>query len=151
MHYEKSQEFFLFILYFRSYMLLQHLFIYHYKDNGLQLYDNFYQQCIFVPTFLQQMQQIFVFSKDSPYLFVNGIIFSFSKLIIFIARSLKDSQNFLIRSSPLYTSYLFSTPSNVHIVNIEYPHGICLPTFVVDFSELFLRPPTLLMRDSRSA
>ena len=70
------------------------------------------------------------------------MIFFFSKLVIFIIVllnlcSLKDSQNFFMQPSPLYTSCLFYIPSNVHNVDSEYLQVICLPTFVLDnFSEL---------------
>ena len=38
----------------------------------------------------------------------------------------------------LYLICLFPIPSNVHIVDIKYPHGICSPIFVVDdFPGLF--------------
>ena len=66
--------------------------------------------------------------------------------------SLKDSQNFFMKSLPLYTSCLLSIPSKVHIVEIEYSQGTCSPTFVVDdFSELFLNPSILLIKYPRSA
>ena len=65
--------------------------------------------------------------------------FFFLKLIIFIACSLKNSQNFFIQSLPLYTSCLFSMLLNDNIVDIEKLDGICSLTFVVDeFSGLFL-------------
>ena len=39
-----------------------------------------------------------------------------------------------------------------HVVDIEYPQGICSPIFVVhDFSGLFLHPCTFLIKVSRSA
>ena len=62
---------------------------------------------VFMLKLLLQMQQIFIFSCNSSCSFVKGIIFFFSKLIIFNACSLKDSQNFFIQSSPLYTFRLF--------------------------------------------
>ena len=86
--------------------------------------------------------RFFVFSYDSSCSFVSAIIFFFSKLIIFIVHSLKDSQNFFVQSSP-NTSCLFfihhaSTPANVDIMDIDYPQGICSPTVVKDdFSKLF--------------
>ena len=86
-----------------------------------------------------QIQQICAFSYDSCCSLVNNFIFFFLKLIIFIARSLKYSQNFFIQSLPLYTSCLFSMLLNEDIVGIEKPDGICLLTFVVhEFSGLFL-------------
>ena len=54
------------------------------------------------------------------------------KIIIFIACSLKDSQNFFIQSLPLYTSCLFSMVLNDDIVDIEKSDGTCSLTFVVD-------------------
>ena len=96
---------------------------------------------VFMFELFLQVQKIFVFSYDSCCSFVNGIIFVFSELIVFFASSPKDSQNFFIQSSPLYKSFLFSIPSNVHVVDTEYPQGICSPTIVGnDFSELFLHP-----------
>ena len=72
-------------------------------------------------------------------LFVNGIIFLFSKLLIFTECSLKDSQKFLMQSSPLCKPSIFSIPLDVYIVDIAYPQGICSPTFDVDnFSRYFL-------------
>ena len=63
--------------------------------------------------------------------------FFFLKLIIFIACSFKDSQNFFIQSWPLYT-YLFSMFLNDDIVDIEKPDGIYSLTSGVDeFSGLF--------------
>ena len=77
-------------------------------------------------------------------------IFFFLKLFIFIARSLKNSQNFFMQPFSLYTSYflyilrilwLFSMLLKENIVDIEKPDGICLHTFAVDeFSGLFLYP-----------
>ena len=46
--------------------------------------------------------------------------------------SLKDSQNVLIQSLPLYTSCLLSMLLNEDIVDTDKPEGICLLTFVVD-------------------
>ena len=46
--------------------------------------------------------------------------------------SLKNSQNFLRQSLPLYTSCLFSMLLNQDIVDIEKSDGICSITFVVD-------------------
>ena len=67
--------------------------------------------------------------------------FFFSKLIIFIGCSLKNSQHFFMQSLPLYTSWLFSMLLKEDIVGIQKPDGICLHTFVVDeFSGLYLHP-----------
>ena len=77
---------------------------------------------------------------------------SILKLIIFIACSLKDSQNFFVQSLPFYTSYLFSILVNQDIVEIEKPHGICSLTFVVDeFLGLFLHSSIFSTIHSRSA
>ena len=41
---------------------------------------------------------------------------------------------------------------NDHIVDLEKPDGICLPTFVVnEFSGLFLHPSIFSIKHSRSA
>ena len=53
------------------------------------------------------------------------------KLIIFIACSLTNSQNFFIQSLALYIC-LFSMLLKEDIVDIERPDGICLLTIVVD-------------------
>ena len=66
--------------------------------------------------------------------------------------SLKDSRNLFMQSLLLYTSGFISMPSNVHIVDIENPQGICSATFVVDdFYEIFLHLSTFLIKDLRSA
>ena len=51
-------------------------------------------------------------------------IFFFLKLIIFIACSLKNSQNFFMQSLPIYTSWLFSMLLNEDIIHIEKPDGV---------------------------
>ena len=112
-------------------------------------YNNFYQYCFYFQTFYCKCDIwiFFLFRNDSYSLLVNSIIF-FSKLIIFIYL---DSQNFSIQSTPLYTSCLFSVPSNVHIIDTEYPQGMCSPIFVVvNFSGLFFHPSTFLIKESRS-
>ena len=53
--------------------------------------------------------------------------------MIFIACSLKDSQNFFAQSLPLYTSGLFSMLLNNDIVDIEKVDGISSFTFVVNY------------------
>ena len=64
---------------------------------------------------------------------------------------LKDSQNFFMQSSPLYTLALISIPSNVYIVDNECPQAVCSPTFVLnDVLELFLHPSVHLIKDSKS-
>ena len=99
-----------------------------------------------------QMQQIVVFSYDSCCLFVKFIIFFISKLFIFIAWSLKDSQTFLMQSSPLFTSCLFLIPSDVHLVDIDYTQGIRSLTYVVDdFSKSFFHPSINLIKDLKSS
>ena len=56
--------------------------------------------------------------------------FFFLKLIIFIACSLKNSQNFLIQSLPLYTSCLFSMLLNDDNADIGKPDEIYLLAFI---------------------
>ena len=78
--------------------------------------------------------------------------FFFLKLIIFIACSVKNLQNFLMQSLPLYMSCLFSMLLDEDIADIEKPNGIYLLTFVVDeFSGLFLHPSIFSIIHSRSA
>ena len=67
---------------------------------------------------------------DPPLLITS--FFLFLKLIIFIERSLENSQNFFMQSLPLYTSCLFSMLLNEDILEIEKPDGIFSFTFVVD-------------------
>ena len=62
---------------------------------------------LFVVELFLQMWQIIAFWHDCCHLFFNGIIFSFSKLIISIAFCPKDSQFFFMQSSSLYTSCSF--------------------------------------------
>ena len=95
---------------------------------------------------------MFAFSYDSFCSFVNNYIFFFLKLIIFIACSLEDSQNFLMQSLPLYTSFLFSMLLKDDIVHIQKSDGICSPTFVEnEFPGLFLHPSFFCIKHSRSA
>ena len=54
-------------------------------------------------------------------LFLSMITFFFSKLIIFVACSLKEVQDFFIQSSPQFKVHLFSILPNVHIIDFEYP------------------------------
>ena len=80
-------------------------------------------------------------------LLINGIIFFFSKLTIFISCSLKNSFHALLKtilqSLSLCKLCLFPMSSNIHIVDIEYPQGICSPIFVVDhFLGLFSHSST---------
>ena len=83
-------------------------------------------------------------------LFLN--IFFYSKLIRFVACSLKEVQNFSIQFSPRYKLCLFSILSKAHIVDIEYPQGICSTNFVVeDFYGLFAHPSIILTKGSMLA
>ena len=75
---------------------------------------------------------MFAFSYDSCCSFVNNFLFIFLKLIFFTERSLKNSQNFFIKSFHLYTSCLFSMLLNEDIEDNEKPDEICSLTFVVD-------------------
>ena len=85
--------------------------------------------------------KIFAFSYDSCCSFLNSLIFSFSKLIIFIAYFLKNSRNFFKHSLPLHISCLSFILLYEDIVDIEKLDGICSLTFAVDeFSGLFLHP-----------
>ena len=82
-------------------------------------------------------------------------MFFFLKLMIFIACSLKDSQNLFMHSLPLYRSgcidQQFSIYLNNDIVDIEKTDGICLVTFNVDdFSGLFLQTSVFSIKDSKS-
>ena len=44
-----------------------------------------------------------------------------------------DLQNFFLQSLPLHSSCLVFIPSNAHVMDdIEQPHGLWSPTFVVD-------------------
>ena len=85
---------------------LQHLYIFLYNENGLSLYNIFYLQHVYL--FALQISQIFAFSYNFSWPLVNNFIILFSKLIISIACSLKDSQKFFMQLVPLYASYLFS-------------------------------------------
>ena len=79
-------------------------------------------------------------------LFVEGRISFFSKLITFVACFLTEVQNFFLQSSPRYKSFLLSTLSKTHIVNIECLRVICSPIFVVEgFSGLFAHPSVFLI------
>ena len=80
----------------------------------------------------------------------NVIIFYFSKLIIFIAFSLKNSGNLSIQYSPLYTLCLFSILSDMHILGIKNSREICSFTFNVKFLKLFLHSSMLLVKNLRA-
>ena len=76
----------------------------------------------------------------------------FLKSIVFIACSLKDSQNFFMQSIPLYTSCLFSMSLNDDIADIKKINGICSLTSVEDeFSRLFLHSSIFSIKGTRSA
>ena len=78
--------------------------------------------------------------------------FFFLKLIIFLACSFKDLQNYFKQSLPLYTLYLFPISLNDDIVDIEQPDRICSPILVLDeLLGLFLHPAVFSIKDSRSA
>ena len=64
--------------------------------------------------------------------FIFCIFIAYLLIFIFIACSLKDSQNFFVQSLPLYTSCLFSVSLNDNILDIEKADGIFSPTVVVD-------------------
>ena len=77
--------------------------------------------------------------------------FFFLKIIIFIACSLKYSQNLFIQSLPLLRWYVFSMLPNEDIVDIEKPDGIRLLTFAVDeFLGLVFYPSVFSITHSRS-
>ena len=62
--------------------------------------------------------------------------------------SLKEVQNFFIKSSPRYKICLLSI-SKAHTVDNEYPQEICSPILVVEkFSGLFAHPSIFLLKDS---
>ena len=78
--------------------------------------------------------------------------FFFLKLIISIACSLKDLQNFFIQSLPRCASCLFCMFLNDDIADIKKADRICLPAFVVnDFSVLLLHPLIFSIKHLRSA
>ena len=85
---------------------------------------------------------------DSFCPFINNFIFFFLKLIIFIACSFKDSQNFFMQSLPLHTSRLFSMSLNDDIVDIEKPDGIgSLTSFFLIFQDYFYIPSIFSNKD----
>ena len=86
--------------------------------------------------------KFFHFDMISAVRLLMASLFFFLKLIISIACSLNDSQNFFMQYLPLYTSCLFSMFLNDNIVDIEKPEGTGSPTFVVvdEFPELYLHP-----------
>ena len=72
-----------------------------------QLCHIFYHSFIYLQTPFLQMEQNFAYSYGSCCSFVNGIIFFFPKLIIFIACSFKDSQKIFMQSSSLHTLNMY--------------------------------------------
>ena len=85
-------------------------------------------------------------------LLLINYFFFFLKLLIFIACSLKKSQNFFLQSLPLYTSFLLSMLLNEDAVDIKKPDGICSLTFVVnEFSGIFLHPSIFSIIHAESA
>ena len=84
-------------------------------------------------------------------LFITPFFF-FLKLINFNACSLKDSQNFLMQSLPLYRSCFVSMLLNDDIVEIERPGTACSLAFVMnEFSGLFLHPSMFFIKYSWSS
>ena len=99
-----------------------------------------------------QIYKIFTISFDSCCCFVNKSIFFFLKSIIFIVCSLKDSQNFIMQSLPLYTSCFFSLFLNVDIVDIEKSDGICSPILLyMTFQDYFYIHQFFSIKHSKSA
>ena len=100
-----------------------------------------------------------LFCKNRRFLFFHAIPAVFFEWYYFLICKVNYlhcvlTQRFTkpFQSSPLYTSRLFSIPSNTHIVDTKCQQGICSPSLVVDdFSGLFLHPSTVLIKDSRSA
>ena len=78
--------------------------------------------------------------------------FSLLNLIILIACTFEDLQNFFIQSFLRYKVCLFFIWSNPQIVDIEHPQVICSPVFIVeDVCGLFAHPSILLTNHSSSA
>ena len=99
--------------------------------------------------FFCKCSRFFPFSCDFSWLFVNFIIFFVSKLFIIVACSLKDFFHAIFTS--VYIMLIF-LPSNDHMIDTEFPQGMCSATFVVDdFSKLFLQLYILLIKISGSA
>ena len=123
----------------------------------------FFFSHIYFQIFLYKYNRFSHFHMIPAAIFLIVSFFSFLKLIIFTACSLKDLQNFSIQSLLLiifyyflffllYTSCLFSVLVNEDIVDIEKPDGICLLTFVADeFSGLFLHPSIFPIIHPKSA
>ena len=92
-----------------------------------------------------KIEQNFAFSYDFCNSFVNN--FSFLKLIIFIACSLKNSHNFFVESLPFYIMCVFY-PCKLwffkNILDIEKPDGICLRIFFCRLIFRVISTPTNL-------
>ena len=107
-------------------------------------------QIIIFKFLFTNITDFFIF-YDSYSSFLNNFTFLFLKLIIFIASSIKDSQNFFIQSFPLHISCLFSMLLNDDIVAIKKPDGICSHISVVDeFSGFYLHLSIYFIKHSRS-
>ena len=111
----------------------------------------FFISQIFIFKFFFTNRTGFCIFKWFLLLFVNKVIFFFLKFTIFIACSIKDSQNVFTLFLLLYTSWLFSMILNDDIVDIEKPDETHSPTFIVnEFSGLFLEPSIFPIKHSRS-
>ena len=74
--------------------------------------------------------------------------FSFQNQFYFLSVLLNNYKTFPYN---LFQDITYVYLSNPQIVNIEYPQGICSPVFAVEeFSVLFSRPSTFLIKDSMS-
>ena len=112
----------------------------------------FYLSNIYFQIIIYKYNRFLHFHMIPAALLLIYSFFFFLKLIIFIACSFKNAQNFFIQFLPLYTSCLFSMLLNEDIVDIEKPDGICSLTFVGhEFSGLFLHPSIFSVIHSRSA
>ena len=117
--------------------MISNFHIFHVSNNYFQVFLYKYNRFFHFLWFLQ--------------FFLNNFTFLFLKLIIFIASSLKDSQNFFIKSFPLHISCLFSMLLNDDIVAIKKPDRRCSHISVVDeFSGFYLHPSIYFIKHSRS-
>ena len=94
----------------------------------------------------------FCFSYDSCCSsFFSCIIFVFLKLVILIVCSLKESKQFCMQLSSLYTSCVFSILTNSQIIGIEYLQGIySSPLVMNEFPGSVLYPSTFLILPFKS-
>ena len=104
------------------------------------------------------MSKVFFFANVADFSLFHAIsagcllILSFSSFQSCLSLLRVLLRIFFMQSSPLYTSCLFSIPSNDHMIDTEFPQGMCSATFVVDdFSKLFLQLYILLIKISGSA